>query len=142
MATISTADKYTVTNKKTEQYSDFGINLQAHPASNDLVRYTNEASIKRSIINLLMTDYHERLFQPYVGANLKQLLFEPMGEELLGLIRQQILACVAKYEPRVKVTHLILTEAPDEHGVHVAMTFTVVSTASTSTINFILSRVR
>jgi len=90
----------------------------------------------------LMTDYHERMFQPYLGANLKQLLFEPMSEELLGMIRQYILSCISKYEPRVKVTQLVLTGTPDEHGIYVTLTFNVISTSSTTTINFVLNRVR
>lgn len=142
MANISIADKYTITNKKTELYSDFGVNLQAHPAHKDLLRYTNEASIKRSIINLLTTNFHERPFQPYLGANLTQLLFEPMGEELMGQLRHHILSCIAKFEPRVRVVELKLTDTPDEHGVYVSLRLNIVGTTSSTALTFILNRVR
>lgn len=142
MAIISTADKYTITDKKTELFSDFGVDLQRHPGSKDVVRYTNEAAVKRSIINLLMTDFHERPFQPFIGANLRQLLFEPMGDELLGQIKQHILACIAKFEPRARVTNLTLTTSPDENAINVTLTFTLVNTTAPSSLSLILNRVR
>jgi phage baseplate assembly protein W len=142
MANISLADKYTITEKKTELYSDFGVNLQQHPARKDLLRYTNETAIKRSITNLLMTNFHERMFQPYLGANLSQLLFEPFSEDLLGQLRHHILSCISKFEPRVRVIELTLTATPDECGVYVALRFSVISTATPTTLNLILNRVR
>ena len=142
MANISLADKYTITDKKTELYSDFGVNLQAHPGRKDILRYTNEAAIKRSITNLLTTNFHERPFQPYLGANLSQLLFEPMGEDLLGQLRHHILSCISKFEPRVRVVELKLTDTPDEHGVYVSLRFNIVSTNTTTSLNLILNRVR
>ena len=142
MSTIALADKYTITDKKTELFSDFGVNLQAHPGKRDLIRVTDEADIKRSIVNLLLTDYHERPYQPYLGANLKRLLFEPAGEEILSQIKQRILTCIGKFEPRARVTDIALTTTPDEHGVHVALTFAVVNSTTPVTLNFILNRVR
>lgn len=142
MANVSLADKYTITDKKTELFSDFGVNLQVHPARKDLLRYTNETSIKRSITNLLTTNFHERPFQPYLGANLSQLLFEPMGEDLLGQLRHHILSCISKFEPRVRVVELTLTDTPDEHGVYVALRFNIINTNTSASLNLILNRVR
>lgn len=142
MSTVNLADKYTATTKKTELFSDFGVNLQNHPTKKDLVRITNENAIKRSIVNLLSTDYYERMYQPYVGANLKHLLFEPVGEEVLAKIRQQILACVSKFEPRANVTNLALTVSDDEHSIYVTLTFAVYNSTAPSTIQLILNRVR
>lgn len=142
MTTINIADKYTTANKKTELFSDFGIDLQVHPGKRDLVRVTNENAVKRSIINLLLTDYHERLYQPYIGANLKHLLFEPADEEVLAQIRHQILTCIGKFEPRAEVLQLSLNLTPDENAVNVSMIFKVVNNSTPTQLNFILNRVR
>ena len=69
MAQITSAEKYTSTTRKTELYSDFFIGLDIHPGKKDLARTTNENAVKRSIINLLLTDYDERPYQPTLGLN-------------------------------------------------------------------------
>lgn len=142
MATINIADKYTTVEKKAELFSDFGIDLQAHPIKKDLIRYTNETAIKRSILNILLTNYHERFYKPYFGANLRQMLFEPATPDTLASIRNYIITAVKKFEPRANIMSVNLTLSQDEHQVAVSMTFSIINTTAPITLNFILSRVR
>jgi len=142
MAAVNIADKYTTVQKKAELFSDFGVDLQAHPAKKDLIRLTNENAIKRSILNILLTNYHERFYKPYLGSNLRQLLFEPATPDTLAAIRNYITTAIAKFEPRVRVTSITTTLTQDEHQIYVNMVFSVVNTAAPVTLNFILNRVR
>lgn len=142
MATISTADRYTATLKKDELYSDLFVNLDRHPGKKDLVRSTNESAVKRSIINLLLTDQDERLYQPNVGANLKYLLFEPADSQTLALMRDHIMNCLDKYEPRIRVLDLQLETTPDEHQINVTLKFALVNSTNPVVLNLILNRVR
>lgn len=142
MATLNIADKYTTTQKKTEQYSDFGVDLQAHPAKKDLIRLTNETAIKRSILNILLTNYHERFYRPYLGSNLRSLLFEPATPDTLTTLRQYITTAIAKFEPRVRITSITTTLSQDELQIFVSMVFNIINTSAPVTLNFILNRVR
>lgn len=142
MALITTAEKYTNTTQRTELYSDFFVGLDIHPGKKDLARATNEAAIKRSIINLLLTDYDERLYQPNLGANLKYLLFEPADGETLSLMRQQIDTCLSKFEPRMNVQSLQLETSADEQQIEITLVFNTVAIPKPITINLILNRVR
>lgn len=142
MTSITTAEKYTSTALKTELYSDFFVGLDIHPGKKDLVRATNETAVKRSIVNLLLTDYDERLYQPNLGANLKYLLFEPADEETLALMRKQIENCLSKFEPRMRILILKLETSSDEQQINVTLVFTTVTIPKPITINLILSRVR
>jgi len=142
MASITTAEKYTSTALKTELYSDFFVGLDIHPGKRDIVRATNETAVKRSIVNLLLTDYDERLYQPNLGANLKYLLFEPADEETLALMRKQIENCLSKFEPRMRILILKLETSSDEQQINVTLVFTTVTIPKPITINLILSRVR
>ena len=142
MATLNIADKYTTIEKKTELFSDFGLDLQAHPVKKDLIRYTNETAIKRSILNILLTNYHERFYKPYLGANLRQLLFEPATVDTLTSIRNYIITAVKKFEPRANILSVTVTLSQDEHQVFVSMTFSIVNNTAPVTLNFILNRVR
>lgn len=142
MASLNLADKYTTTQKKTELFSDFGVDLQPHPAKKDLIRLTNENAVKRSILNILLTNYHERFYQPYLGANLRQMLFEPATPDTLANIRQYIVTAVGKFEPRVRITTLTTSLSQNENQVYVNMVFTLVNNSAPITFNFILNRVR
>lgn len=142
MANISTADRFTITRRVDEQYSDIKVNLDVHPGKKDLLRVTDEQAIKRSIVNLLMTDFHERLYQPAIGANLKYLLFEPADDETLMLMREQILLAIKRSEPRANVTEILLQFTPDETGVNVTLSFTTIKTTTPVTLTVLLNRVR
>ena len=142
MAALNIADKYTTTQKKTEIFSDFGVDLQAHPAKKDLIRLTNEAAVKRSILNILLTNYHERFYQPYLGANLRQMLFEPATPDTLANIKQYILTAISKFEPRARITSITTSLSQDENQVYVNMVFTLINNTAPVTFNFILNRVR
>ena len=139
---ITTAEKYTSTSLKTELYSDFFVGLDIHPGKKDLARATNEKAIKRAIVNLLLTDYDERLYQPNLGANLKYLLFEPADDETLMLMRKQIESCLSKFEPRINIVSLKLETSEDEHQIHVTLAFTTINIPRPITINLVLNRVR
>lgn len=142
MAGLNIADKYTTTQKKTELFSDFGVDLQAHPVKKDLTRLTNEAAVKRSILNILLTNYHERFYQPYLGANLRQMLFEPATPDTLANIKQYIITAISKFEPRVRITSITTSLSQDENQVYVNMVFTLINNSAPITFNFILNRVR
>ena len=142
MATITTAEKYTSTSLKPELYSDFSVGLDIHPGEKDLARVINENATKRSIINLLLTDYDERLYQPNLGANLKYLLFEPASEETLGLMQSQIENCLSKFEPRINILNLRLSTSFDEQQINVTLVFSMINIPKPITINLILNRVR
>lgn len=142
MASIITADKYTVTAKKDSLYSDLFVNLDMHPGKKDLARILNEAAVKRTITNLLLTDFDERLYQPTLGGNLKYLLFEPADNETLSLMRHQIQTCIEKFEPRARITTLTLETSEDEHQINVSLVFTMVNISKPITLNLILNRVR
>lgn len=142
MASITTAEKYTSTALKTELYSDFFVGLDIHPGKKDLARTTNETAVKRSIINLLLTDFDERMYQPNLGANLKYLLFEPADDETLSLMREQIEKCLSKFEPRIRILSLKLDTSADEQQINVSLIFSTVTISKPITINLILNRVR
>lgn len=139
---LTTADRFTVTNKSDELYSDFSVNLDTHPGKKDLIRLTNEQAIKRSIVNILLTDHNERLYQPKIGANLKYLLFEPADGETLTLMREQILNAVKRFEPRANIIDIRLETTPDEAGVSVTLRFVTQNTTTPITLSVILNRVR
>ena len=142
MSSIQLKEKYSSTKVSRTTYGDFLVNLETHPGKKDIMRATDDKAIKRSIINLLKTNYYERPFQPTLGANLNYLLFENATEDTLMLIRDQVKYCIEVFEPRVNIVSLKVAYTSDEHSVSVSMVVYIKNISSTTTIDFILNRVR
>ena len=79
-------DRFDKASTKNQIYSDFLNDLTPHPVVKDIVRFTNEAAVNRSLRNLLQTDKGERLYQPTLGTDIRKLLFEPMIASTAELI--------------------------------------------------------
>jgi len=123
-------------------YSDFDLNFIAHPVRKDVVRVTDIESIKRSVINLLLTNFYERPFKPELGSRVRELLFEnftPFTEEL---IEKAILETLENHEPRVRVNAIEVKGSPDENGFRVMIRFFIVNVADPVELNTFLERVR
>ena len=142
MAQIKKQDTYTTTNKVTEIYSDFYPNLSPHPVTEDLVRLTNESSVKRSIRSLIMTNRGERLFQPDIGSRINQLLFEQMDSFTADTLQQEIYDTIIKHEPRARIDSVSVIPNYDYNAYTVNVIFSVINREQPLQLNISLSRVR
>lgn len=66
--------------------------------------YTSSA-IQESVNNILKTKPGERLFNPMFGCDLDSLLFEPIDEFTTLLIKQELLKCISRWDPRIRVSN-------------------------------------
>lgn len=126
-------------NKKT--YIDFDIDFIKHPLSKDIVKVTDDAAIQQSIELLLEMDYFESPMQPAKGSNVKRLLFEPMGVDVVIELKEAITEVLENYEPRIDLKDVII-EADYDNGVYtVKIIFQILNNINLSVIEFILERV-
>lgn len=139
---IFKADTYTSTQKKQERYSDFTANLDIHPGNKDVARLTNEESVKRSIKNLLMTKKGERLFQPFIGSDITNILFEPIAPETELVLEEYIRNTIENYEPRVSINNIIVSGQLDQNAYAVTLTFSTINNTKPTIMEFLLSRIR
>ena len=72
----------------------------------DVYKKVDVRSVEQSMKNILLTNWYEKPFQPFFGANLRRLLFEldtmVSEPEIDDLVR----AAITKWEPRVAVTDI------------------------------------
>ena len=57
-------------------FTDFNNSLAFLPSTGDIALKKDADSVKQSIKNLVLTDKGERLMQPRIGCNIRELLFE------------------------------------------------------------------
>ena len=70
-------------------------------------------SVKNNLINLLNTEKGERIFQPNLGLNLKERLFEPITVDLEDQIRADISNTISTWLPFVKINRLEVNVSGD-----------------------------
>jgi phage baseplate assembly protein W len=114
------------TTKVSRAFKDISLFFEPHPVTNDLQILTNERAINRSIRNLVETIPSERFFNPDIGSDLRNQLFEFGDIGTLSAIQTQIDNIIRRYEPRV--TNIFVEAIPtfDENAFEVIVTYTIV----------------
>ena len=80
---------------------------------------TTVESIKNNIKLLLQTHQGERVFQPNLGMNLRQLLFEQQDEETIIQIENNIVDVFAIWFPFVELNDIKVEEADNQINLNV-----------------------
>lgn len=145
MTDIKRIDKITSTDagaNKAPFYSDFYNNFNVHPQNKRLAMYTNEQAVKRSIRNILLTDYTERFYNPKFGAGLKTFLFEDISTITANLIRDAIRDAIEKYEKRARVSEVLVIPNDYNNSYEVNIFYEVINSVNPQNITLTLYRVR
>ena len=123
-------------------YSDLTTNLSVHPIKGDLLLLSDEAAVKRSIINLMYTEPYERFFNPGIGAGLKAYLFENISQDTEYIIKEKIIEVISNYEPRANIINVSVKALPDQNLYTASIIFSVLNNVNPVTLEVILRRVR
>ena len=97
-----------VRQQKSRAFKDISLSFRRHPVTNDILALHNEDAIKRSVRNLVETINEERFFNPLIGSQVKSSLFENIDNSLVTTIRTQIETSITNFEPRVKLTNVLV----------------------------------
>ena len=58
-------------------FSDLDLDFGRNTVTNDVDKIEDVNAVKRSIRNLIQTNFYERPFHPELGSGVRQMLFEP-----------------------------------------------------------------
>lgn len=139
-APFTRSDKFTELINKPIKFSDISINLDVHPNTSDLIRITNENSIKKQMKNLLLTDKYERVFLPSYGCSIRSILFENLTDQTALIVKDIIIEAVKNHMPHVRV--LAVQVIPIDQGVSIEIVFVALNIEGNQTLSFYLDRVR
>ena len=87
--------------------------------------YSTYDQIKSNLINLLLTNKGERLYNPEFGADLKTVLFEGITEETNTIIRTLINSNVALFVPEVTITNLNIIKDEDHNTISITIQYRI-----------------
>jgi hypothetical protein len=90
-------------------------------------KVTNVDSVITSIDNILGTARLERVMLPDFAIRLKDILFEPMTEEFMQFLSDQVKAAVETWDDRVTVLAVDVWFDPDKNFVEFRLEFAIKS---------------
>lgn len=128
--------------KVTRKFSDLDFDFIPHPVSKDILPLKDRDAVKRSFRNLMFTGIEERPFSTGLGANLRQLLFEPLTPMTQLSLEILIRDIVRLKERRVQIIQLSVTVNEDANGYDVYILFAIDNLSDVVPVNFFLERLR
>ena len=129
-------------NKSVRTFKDLNLDFTRNTVTNDVVKIEDVEAIKRSVRNLVNTNFYERPFHPELGCGARQLLFEPFTPVTSIFLKRKIEEVITNYEPRVRLDQVIVTESPDRNAIEVRVVFYCMNIANPVTVLTTLQRIR
>ena len=123
-------------------YKDLDLDFFAHPSTKDVQKKTGTEAIKRSVRNLILTNFYDRPFQSYIGSDVRSLLFENATPFTAVLLQDAITLCLQNFEPRVKVKEVVVSEDIDNHGYNARIEYIVLNKELPVLQTIFLERIR
>ena len=113
-----------------------------HPVTGDLQVTKEDAAVKQSVVNLLMTIPGERPFNSRLGSRISELLFEPLDYGIAAQIQDEIRTTIRNYEPRIGIVELVVEPEFEQNSFTVHMEYEIVGRQDNTPqeINFLLQR--
>ncbi len=112
--------------RRSQGFLDISASWQNNPLSNDLIGLKNENAIARSVRNLILTTQGERPFQPVLGSNVNNLLFDNMDKLTAAALKDEIRNTIENYEPRVEIEEIIVDPNFDNNEFNVTVQYYIV----------------
>ena len=109
----------------------FAFQKRSGGAQISTITSTDHAHIHESILQILGTRPGERFMNPEFGSHVRDLVFEPNGSILRGLLRHYIIDDVERWEKRVVVTDVSFdesSEAVDSNTLYIRISYRVIDT--------------
>ena len=140
--------------KQSRKFKDLDLDFGRNIVTNDVNTIEDVIAIKRSVKNLVQTNFYERLFHPELGCGVRQLLFENYSPLTSIYLRRKLEEVLVNYEPRISLTSIIINDDSedllnpqiiddvDKNQLRVDIHFYVVGVPGPQTVNIQLQRLR
>jgi|TARA_R100000541_G_scaffold24553_2_gene34208 phage baseplate assembly protein W len=100
--------------------------------------FTTREQTKSNLINYLLTNLGERVFNPNFGANLRALVFENILDRTTDELKERIQNDITLYFPQVTIAEIQFNNQPDDNTINFTLTYTIQNFGITDEINILL----
>jgi phage baseplate assembly protein W len=129
---------YEVTPKESRQFRDISLSFSKNPVTGDINILKNDNAIKNAVKNIILTKPGEKLYEPYFGSKVTDLLFETVDFLVLDQMRDEIFRVLRQYEPRIDVEDVELTYNEQDLNIDCIISYKIVGQLQTQQLSFLL----
>jgi phage baseplate assembly protein W len=87
--------------------------------------YTTKDQLRYNIINFLLTDPRERVFNPSFGAGIRARLFEQIDSDTFEDMKQSLMTQLENNFPQIQVTKLNIIGQPEYNAINIQFSYTL-----------------
>tara|TARA_B100001564_G_C20024964_1_gene396324 strand:- start:58 stop:483 length:426 start_codon:yes stop_codon:yes gene_type:complete len=128
--------------KSVRTFKDLDLDFTRNIVTNDVVKIEDVNAVKRSVKNLIQTNYYERPFHPELGCGIRELLFENFTPLTGIFIKRKVEEVITNYEPRARLSQVTVNEQPDRNAIGVTVYFYVMNIPEQVSVTTLLQRIR
>ena len=96
--------------RQSRKFKDIDLDFGRHPITNDVNVVEDAIAIKRSVRNLIQTNFYERPFHPELGCGIRGLLFENYTPVMNVFLKRKIEEVLINHEPRINLTSIVIND--------------------------------
>ena len=134
MANVTTYSAFTDAQSQNDisrnarKYKDLDLFFAKKQGSGDISMITDVEAVKRSIRNLVLTNFYEKPFHPEIGSGVRDMLFENMSPVTAVVLAKKIEDVIENFEPRARLIGVRSLPNLDRNEYEVTIEFFVVNT--------------
>ena len=127
-AALSDAQSQNDISRNVRQYRDLDLFFSRKNGTNDIEKITDIEAVKRSVRNLVLTNFYEKPFHPEIGSGIRDMLFENMTPITAVVLARKVEDVIENFEPRARLIGVRASPNLDRNEYEVTIEFFVVNT--------------
>jgi uncharacterized protein len=128
--------------RNSRRFRDIDLDFGRNAVTNDVNIVEDVIAIKRSVKNLIQTNFYERPFNPELGCGIRELLFENFTPMTGIFLKRKIEEVLINYEPRIQLQNVAVDDDPDKNRLVVDIYFYVIGVPGPQVVTTFLQRLR
>ena len=127
-AALGDAQSQNDISRNVRQYKDLDLFFSRKNGTDDIEIITDVESVKRSVRNLVLTNFYEKPFHPEIGSGIRDMLFENMTPITAVVLARKVEDVIENFEPRARLIGVRAQPNLDRNEYEVTIEFFVVNT--------------
>ena len=133
MANVTTYSAFTDAQSQNDvsrnvrKHIDLDLFFSKKQGSGGVNRITDVEAVKRSVRNLVLTNFYEKPFHPEIGSGVRDMLFENMTPFVAIMLTKRVEDIIENFEPRVRLMSVNARPDLDRNIYELTITFFILN---------------
>ena len=141
-AALTDAQSQNDISRNVRQHRDLDLFFSRKNGTNDIETITDVEAVKRSVRNLVLTNFYEKPFHPEIGSGIRGLLFEPMSPLTSLALQRKVEEVLLNFEPRISLVQVLSNANIDRNSYDLKIMFYVIGSEEPVEVETFLERLR